>query len=52
MESKKIEEMSKEELLEELKYLATLLDDEDQAEHQSCYLAEVAARYAEKVWKE
>ena len=52
MENKKIEEMSKEELLDELKYLATLLNDQEQIEHSSCYLAEVAAEFAKRVWTE
>lgn len=48
---KEIEEMSYEELKEEIKYIASLMDDDEQAQHSAAYLASLTAAYAKKVWE-
>lgn len=45
---KTIEDMSYEELKEEIKYIASLLDDEAQAVHSAAYLADLTEAFARK----
>lgn len=49
---KAIQEMTKAELKEEIKYIVSLMDDEAQAEHQAAYLAELTDEFAKRVWTE
>ncbi len=44
---KKITEMTNKELVEEIRYLASLLDDQP---HQAGWLAEVAEELSRRVW--
>lgn len=46
---KNIEEMSYDELKEEIKYIASLMDDDVQAQHQAAYLADLTEAFAKKV---
>ncbi len=48
---KAIEEMSYEELKEEIKYTVSLMDDDEQAQHSAAYLADLTAAFAKKVWE-
>lgn len=48
---KAIEEMSYEKLKEEIKYIVSLMDDDAQAQHQSCYLADLTKEFAKRVWQ-
>ena len=46
---KAIEEMSYSELKEEIKYIAGLMDDDAQAQHQAAYLADLTEAFAKMV---
>lgn len=45
---KAIEEMTYEELKEEIKYMATLLDDDAQAMHSAAYFSDLVNAFAEQ----
>lgn len=47
---KAINEMTYDELKEEIKFMATLLDDDTQARHSAAYLMELAEAFAQKVY--
>ena len=51
---KTIEEMTYEELKQEIKYTVSLMDDDAQAQHSAAYLADLTEAFAKKVselWK-
>lgn len=45
---KAIEEMSYNELKEEIKYIVSLMDDDAQAQHGAAYLTDLTAAFAAK----
>ena len=49
---KEIKEMNIEELKEEIKYIVSLMDDDEMFRHSSAYLAELTEELASRMWRE
>lgn len=46
---KKVEEMNRQELIDEIKWITSIIDDQPS---QACYLADLAEALGKKVWTE